>query len=64
MLPALSLQFEHLHQPTDFHETWNEHYATGGHPQSHLSFPTLSNNTVDMQSCEVEATQTSLTLGS
>lgn len=32
--------------------------------QSHFSFPTLSNNTVDMQPCEVEATQTSLTLGS
>ena len=32
--------------------------------QSHLSFPTLSNNMVDMQSCDVEATQTSLNLGS
>jgi hypothetical protein len=32
--------------------------------KSYLSFPTLSNNTVDMQSCEDGVTQASLTLGS
>jgi len=32
--------------------------------QSYLSSPTLSNNTVHTQSCDIEATQTSLILGS
>jgi hypothetical protein len=51
-----------MNQLSGFHETWDEHYATG----AHLCTLQLPSNVklVDVCTCEVEATLKSLHIGS